>query len=107
MESWIGRYVQQQSSLIKDFGFVVEDFGGEVKVYWRDIGTGDAEERVVEKVNLTVSDSGCGFKLEKGTMDGMGLRIMEYRSELVGATLRVKSASGKGTTVACKLKLNR
>jgi PAS domain S-box-containing protein len=59
------------------------------------------------EVNLTVSDSGCGFKLEKGTMDGMGLRIMEYRSELVGATLRVKSASGKGTTVACKLKLNR
>jgi len=57
MESWIGRYVQQQSSLIKDFGFVVEDFGGEVKVYWRDIGTGDAEERVVEKVNLTVSEN--------------------------------------------------
>ena len=59
------------------------------------------------EVNLTISDSGCGFKLEKGTMDGMGLRIMEYRSELIGATLRVKSTSGKGTTIACKLKLNR
>jgi hypothetical protein len=57
MESWTGRYVQQQSSFLKDFGFVVEDFGSNVKVYWRNIGNGEPDEKAMEKASLTISDN--------------------------------------------------
>ena len=59
------------------------------------------------QVSLTVSDSGCGFLRGKETMEGMGLRIMEYRAELIGAVLGINSRVGIGTTVVCKLKLIR
>ena len=55
------------------------------------------------EVSLTISDNGCGFTREKGTIDGMGLRIMEYRAELIGATVDIESNAGVGTTVVCKL----
>jgi signal transduction histidine kinase len=32
---------------------------------------------------------------------GMGLRIMKYRAAMLGATLEVQSAPGRGTTVTC------
>lgn len=57
MESWTGRYVQQESSLIKDFGFVVEDLDSKVKVFWRNVGNGEADEETMEKVNLTICDN--------------------------------------------------
>ncbi len=57
MESWTGRYVQQKSSLIKDFGFVVEDLDSKVKVCWRNVGNGEADEKTMEKVNLTICDN--------------------------------------------------
>ncbi|MBV8141427.1 MAG: PAS domain S-box protein [Verrucomicrobia bacterium] len=59
------------------------------------------------EVSLTIFDSGCGFTRENEIIDGMGLRIMEYRAELIGATLGIDSIPGKGTTVVCKLKSNR
>jgi two-component system, LuxR family, sensor kinase FixL len=59
------------------------------------------------EVSLTVSDNGCGFTREIAAIDGMGLRIMEYRAELIGATVDINSTPGVGTTVACKLNLNR
>jgi len=59
------------------------------------------------EVTLTISDSGSGFARESEIMDGMGLRIMEYRAELIGATLGINSRTGIGTTVVCKLKSTR
>jgi PAS domain S-box-containing protein len=59
------------------------------------------------EVSLTISDSGRGFTPEMASIDGMGLRIMEYRAELIGATLHINSTPGVGTAVACTLKLNR
>jgi signal transduction histidine kinase len=32
---------------------------------------------------------------------------MEYRADMIGATLKISSAKGKGTTVACTFKMNR
>ena len=32
----------------------------------------------------------------------MGLRIMRYRSDVIGAQLEVKSVPGKGTVVTCR-----
>jgi nitrate/nitrite-specific signal transduction histidine kinase len=33
----------------------------------------------------------------------MGLRIMRYRAEIVGAALNIRPAEGGGTIVACRL----
>jgi PAS domain S-box-containing protein len=59
------------------------------------------------EVTLTVSDSGCGFIREMASIDGMGLRIMEYRAELIDAAVEIDSKPGVGTTVVCKLDSNR
>jgi PAS domain S-box-containing protein len=55
---------------------------------------------------LTVEDDGTGFAQKTGPIEGMGLRIMEYRAEMIGAMLRIDSVEGKGTKVACRLKLD-
>jgi signal transduction histidine kinase len=56
---------------------------------------------------LTIKDNGHGFARQSTGTDGMGLRIMEYRADMIGAMLRIDSTIGKGTTVACKLKAGR
>jgi PAS domain S-box-containing protein len=56
---------------------------------------------------LTIKDNGRGFAKGSTVLEGMGLRIMEYRADMIGAMLRVDSAIGKGTTVACRLKVSQ
>jgi signal transduction histidine kinase len=61
-------------------------------------------ERLDESIQLTVSDDGTGFDESdaaraRGEGHGMGLMSMRERSELLGGTFRIESASGKGTTV--------
>jgi signal transduction histidine kinase len=51
---------------------------------------------------LRVRDDGCGMNCD-GEIDGMGMRIMRYRSKMIGAEFGVLS-SDEGTTVTCKLK---
>ena len=59
------------------------------------------------ELTLTVKDNGHGFERGSSVMEGMGLRIMEYRADMIGARLRVDSTIGKGTTVACRLKVGQ
>jgi signal transduction histidine kinase len=56
------------------------------------------------ELTLTIKDNGRGFSRTSMVMEGMGLRIMEYRADMMGAMLRVDSTIGKGTTVACRLR---
>jgi PAS domain S-box-containing protein len=56
------------------------------------------------EVTLTIKDNGSGFTKGRTGSEGMGLRIMEYRADMIGAMLRIDSTVGKGTTVACRLK---
>lgn len=49
---------------------------------------------------LTVRDNGGGFR-PSGISSGMGIRIMRYRSSIIGSTLDLKSAPGGGTQIAC------
>ena len=58
-------------------------------------------------LTLTVKDNGHGFERGSRVTEGMGLRIMEYRADMIGAMLRVDSTIGKGTTVACRLKVGQ
>jgi PAS domain S-box-containing protein len=59
------------------------------------------------ELTLTIKDNGRGFSRASMVMEGMGLRIMEYRADMIGAMLRVDSTIGKGTTVACRLRKSR
>lgn len=64
-----------------------------------EIGLSQQRKRIV----LTVRDTGVGLP-ETGVKNaGMGLRIMKYRASMIGATLKVESARGRGTTVTCTL----
>ncbi len=59
------------------------------------------------ELTLTIKDNGRGFSRGSSAIEGMGLRIMEYRADMIGAMLRVDSTVGKGTTVACRLKVGQ
>ena len=66
-------------------------------------------------VELRIRDDGTGFPDREGTPHtptrdgGMGTPIMNYRAEMIGATLEVVSDAGQtdegGVTVTCSLKL--
>lgn len=59
-------------------------------------------EAQLEKIVLTVKDNGSGFSQPNGTTKGMGLRIMQYRAGMIGATLLFQK-QGRGTAVVCFL----
>lgn len=59
-----------------------------------------------ERLRLEVADCGRGFEpAEAASRDGIGLRGMRDRVELFGGRLDVRSAPGRGTTVAVELPL--
>jgi len=62
-------------------------------------------KRVDGELIMTVKDNGAGFSQDGRAIEGMGLRIMEYRADMIGAMLRIDSLKGEGTTVACRLRL--
>lgn len=51
--------------------------------------------------------AGPGRRPGGGNGKGMGLRIMKYRANVVGARFDVQSAPGRGTTVSCVLPAGR
>ena len=50
---------------------------------------------------LTVTDDGVGFPKDPQQNSGMGLQIMKYRAGMVGGSLEILPANGKGTAVSC------
>ena len=50
---------------------------------------------------LSVRDDGQGFPPDRQAQTGMGIRIMQYRARVIGATLNLRSAPGSGTDVTC------
>jgi signal transduction histidine kinase len=62
-------------------------------------------ERRADHVLLIVEDDGVGFdRAAPGTVThGFGLLGMEERAAMVGATLEIESAAGKGTTVLLRM----
>ena len=56
------------------------------------------------KIQLTIHDDGSGFQPEQLSEDaGMGLQIMRYRANLIGARLDIESAPGNGTQITASL----
>ncbi len=57
-----------------------------------------------DRLKLLVQDNGTGFPLRRGKGSGLGLRIMSYRAQLIGATLEVESGDpGEGVRLMCVL----
>ena len=53
---------------------------------------------------LVVTDQGAGFSKNGAAETGMGLRIMRYRAGIIGGSLEIRPARGKGTIVTCDFK---
>jgi len=58
-------------------------------------------KKVGDKVSLTIDDNGSGFSIDGSQSQGMGLRTIAYRADLIGADLQVKSKPGRGTRIIC------
>jgi PAS domain S-box-containing protein len=56
-------------------------------------------------ITLTVHNDGLPFPSLKGPSTGIGLRIMNYRASLIGASLEIEDASPRGTRVVCSVPL--
>ncbi|MBI2478885.1 MAG: PAS domain S-box protein, partial [Planctomycetia bacterium] len=56
-----------------------------------------------ESIVLTVLDNGIGIDVQRESGPGMGLRIMDYRAGLIGATVQVAPGKDGGTMVNCKV----
>lgn len=56
-------------------------------------------------VNVSVSDDGRGFELNR-TPNGMGLRSIRERVESVGGTFNVESVIGQGTRLALRIPMS-
>lgn len=58
-----------------------------------------AEESAVV---LSIGDNGVGLTPAQNN-DGFGLKIMQYRASLMGASLSVRSEAAQGTQISCRL----
>ena len=58
-----------------------------------------------EAITVRVEDDGVGLQTKEEDAEGMGLRIMRYRSQMIGASLDLRPAEGGGTAVVCRCPL--
>ncbi len=59
--------------------------------------------RNADKLVLTVKNDGIPFSVPEAKKNRMGLRIMNYRANTVGASLEIKPNQKNGTIVTCTL----
>jgi signal transduction histidine kinase len=57
--------------------------------------------RMNDKLVLSIRNTGRPFPSLKDQRPGVGLRIMHYRANLIGASLEVKPSPGGGAVVVC------
>jgi len=55
---------------------------------------------------LIIQDNGNGFSDEAHVSPGLGLRIMRYRADMIGASLTIKIRPEGGARIACLFPLN-
>jgi PAS domain S-box-containing protein len=65
----------------------------------RTIGIGLTREN--NTGTLTIQDDGNGFPKKPSRQPGVGLTTMNYRANMVGGSLKVRSNQGRGVTVTC------
>ena len=55
-------------------------------------------------LTLTIQDDGSGVPPAELTAHDLGLNILKYRADLIGATLTIDAQPNRGTTVTCQLR---
>ena len=55
------------------------------------------------KIALTITDDGTGLPENARKGEGMGLRLMAYRADLMGATFNAERLTPQGTRINCTL----
>lgn len=63
-----------------------------------------ALSRTDKETTLRITDDGTGLPPTTARSDGMGLRIMKYRAEMIGASLTIGAAKNGGTSLVCTLR---
>lgn len=58
------------------------------------------------EIRLVIRDNGIGIPLKMPKISGLGIRSMNYRAAEIGASLTVRRAGKRGTTVTCILPLS-
>ena len=66
-----------------------------------------ALDAVGEKTMLTITDDGQGLAADARKKEGMGLRIMEYRADMIGAKFDVQNLPAGGARAVCVLDPSR
>jgi signal transduction histidine kinase len=56
-----------------------------------------------KKIMLSVTDDGAGLSADARAKRGMGLRIMDYRAGMIGATFDIQNLPAGGTRAVCVL----
>lgn len=57
-------------------------------------------------LQVTVRDDGSGLPARAGRVEGIGLRVMRHRANVIGARLAIESRRGEGVVVTCSLGMN-
>lgn len=57
------------------------------------------------RLEVVITDDGKGFDPTAIEGSGSGMKIMRYRTGLIGGRLNVESSTGKGTRVTCRVRL--
>jgi PAS domain S-box-containing protein len=60
--------------------------------------------KVDNRIKLSIMDDGTGIPDVHSNKDGMGLKIMNYRANIIGALLDIESETNKGTRITCTFK---
>jgi signal transduction histidine kinase len=59
------------------------------------------------RLTLQVKDDGAGFPATAPKGKGMGLRVMQHRARMIGATISLRQTKGGGVTMTCSLPRRR
>ncbi|MEX0649320.1 MAG: PAS domain S-box protein [Balneolaceae bacterium] len=57
----------------------------------------------IDDITLLIKDNGRGLPKSKTMKEGIGLRIMKFRANMIGGDLKITSEKGEGTEVMCRM----
>jgi two-component system CheB/CheR fusion protein len=59
-----------------------------------------------DHMTLCIDDNGSGFPEPEERGDGMGVRIMNFRAQMIGGNLEINSEKGKGAEIICQIPIS-